>query len=48
MPALGNELPEDAITAIIDHIESRPVEGGIGFGQLGGPPTEADDSAEDQ
>ncbi|MBY5161082.1 c-type cytochrome [Salsipaludibacter albus] len=41
MPSFKDTLPEDAIQAVIDHIESQQVPGGERFGQVGGPPAAA-------
>lgn len=39
MPPFANVLTDDAITSIIDYIESQQVTGGPRFGQIGGDPT---------
>jgi len=39
MPAFGDTLTDDAIDAIIDHLESTQVTGGPAFAQVGGDPT---------
>lgn len=47
MPAFERTLSDDAIEALIDHVESFQQSGGPRAGQLGGDPTPADDDAED-
>lgn len=47
MPSFKDTLPEDAIQAVIDHIESQQVEGGPTYGQVGGLITPEELAAED-
>ncbi len=51
MPSFDQRLSDDAIEAVIDHLESIQQTGGPRTGQIGGPPTTGDpdgDDAEDE
>lgn len=38
MPPFADDLPEDAMQRIVDHIESQQDPNGLPYGQVGGPP----------
>ncbi len=42
MPGFAQEMPPEAIDAVIDHLEALQRTGGPRFGQIGGPTTAAD------
>jgi cbb3-type cytochrome c oxidase subunit III len=47
MPPFGRMLSDDAIEAVLDHLEELQETGGPRAGQLGGDPAPGDDDAED-
>ncbi|MFP4634776.1 MAG: c-type cytochrome [Nitriliruptoraceae bacterium] len=48
MPPFDQELSDDAIDAVIDHLEGLQETGGPRSGQIGGPPTSDDDGEDGQ
>ena len=48
MPSFAQTLTPDAIEAVIDHLESIQVTEGPRFGQIGGPPVEAEETETEQ
>ena len=47
MPPFGNDLPDEAIDAVIQYIFEQQQTGGPAYGQIGGDPTPASDDASD-